>query len=1046
MPIRASKLLPLLVLALLLPAPALLAQPAPDWGFNGEEAPRLPTGDADFLSDAFWAPARGPQNAPVTLVVFSDFQCPFCAKVVPTLEQIQANYAQQVRIVFHHYPLPFHKDAEPAARAAFAAQMQGAFWPYHDLLFANQKALSDEELTAYAQQIGLDLTAFELDRKSQEARDQVARDAVWVKQLGVRGTPGFFINGRRLSGAQPLKNFAAIIDDELDKSSKLTPEQVQTAGSATAARTRINVAWGLHLDTKAADARKQQRRHPVSLDGLAVKGDADALLTTVAFFRHDDPGAADFAERLALLQSIYGKELRVALLPWPQILSPRSERIGALLLAANARGADTVQTLHACLLILKAEDELPAHLTACGLDANALLDEAEGLESQLSELRTRGQSYGLTAEPALFINGYRIEASEPLEVFLQAAQKELGRAELAVSLGTKRSDLYAHISTPPPAAQKDQAPANDVRVYIPVADRPVLGKKDAPVTIVEVSDFECPYCRKVQPTLQAIQERYGDDVRMVFVNRPLSFHKQAHPAARASWAAHQQGKFWEFHHLLFAQTKLTDDTYPELASQLGLDLSRFQSDMTSAQATTAVDGDDAAAQKAGASGTPTFFINGRKLSGAQPLDRFTPIIDEELERARELVDSGEVKASKVYQHIASSDGVSLEVKKKKAKKRSKSEIIAELPEWNTRKHVEMLPQRPVIGPSDAKVTIVAFSEFQCPFCSRVLPTLSEIQKTYGDDVRLVFANLPLDFHPEAEPAARAAWAAHQQGRFWDYHDLLFAQQKQLGAETYVELASQLGLDLARFESDMSDPEAAAHIQEDIQLAGQLGLSGTPSFLVNGRKFVGAQPLDAFKRLIDEEIQYVDAIVDAKIVKPAGIYNLLTAQSLASSNLGRLSAKRLLSRGSSKSAHQVVLFLDLAQGSKLTRSTLEALQAAAAQHSEDHLHIVIAPIATSDNDLPARALAATGDVEDALALGLALSGEPLRDMTAIEVAAATAGLDGDALTQAMKKTDKTLKASQKAAKKLGVLGAPTLLIDGQLMRGPISPDDLAARLR
>ncbi len=160
---------------------------------------------------------------------------------------------------------------------------------------------------------------------------------------------------------------------------------------------------------------------------------------------------------------------------------------------------------------------------------------------------------------------------------------------------------------------------------------------------------------------------------------------------------------------------------------------------------------------------------------------------------------------------------------------------------------------PVRGQPDAKVTLVEFMDFQCPFCARVQPTLQQIRDTYGDQVRVVFKHLPLNFHPKAPGAAAAAEAAHRQGKFWEMEELIFANQKTLDDEHYRAWAQQLGLDVAQWDKDRQSPEVAARVAADAKEAERLGVSGTPAFFVNGRFLSGAQPFESFKSLIDQEL-------------------------------------------------------------------------------------------------------------------------------------------------------------------------------------------------
>jgi protein-disulfide isomerase len=135
----------------------------------------------------------------------------------------------------------------------------------------------------------------------------------------------------------------------------------------------------------------------------------------------------------------------------------------------------------------------------------------------------------------------------------------------------------------------------------------------------------------------------------------------------------------------------------------------------------------------------------------------------------------------------------------------------------------------------------------------VTPTLQQIQKEYGDKVRIVFKHLPLSMHPKAPAAHAAAEAAHQQGKFWEMHDLIFANQEAMSPEKYVEYAKQLKLDVERFQRDVASAQVKARIDADSDEADRLGVTGTPSFFVNGRFLSGAQPFDAFKELIDQEL-------------------------------------------------------------------------------------------------------------------------------------------------------------------------------------------------
>lgn len=160
---------------------------------------------------------------------------------------------------------------------------------------------------------------------------------------------------------------------------------------------------------------------------------------------------------------------------------------------------------------------------------------------------------------------------------------------------------------------------------------------------------------------------------------------------------------------------------------------------------------------------------------------------------------------------------------------------------------------PVRGNPQAKLAIVDFSDFECPFCSRVAPTLQQIEREYGEDVRLVFKHLPLSMHQKAPAAHAAAEAAHRQGKFWEMHDLIFGGQSDMSPERYLEYAQRIGLDVERFKKDVGSADVKRKIDSDVAEATRLGVMSTPGFFVNGRYLRGAQPFEAFKALIDEEL-------------------------------------------------------------------------------------------------------------------------------------------------------------------------------------------------
>jgi protein-disulfide isomerase len=168
--------------------------------------------------------------------------------------------------------------------------------------------------------------------------------------------------------------------------------------------------------------------------------------------------------------------------------------------------------------------------------------------------------------------------------------------------------------------------------------------------------------------------------------------------------------------------------------------------------------------------------------------------------------------------------------------------------------------QPTLGPANARVVMVEFADFQCPYCARFAhDTLPQIIADYGDKVLFVFRNLPLPMHPDAFKAAEAGECAFQQGAFWQYHDMLFANQGALGVDSLKRYAVATGLDVTAFDECLDSGATASAVDADIaagyQAAADAGLTqfGTPAFFINGRPIIGAYPYDEFKRVIDEEL-------------------------------------------------------------------------------------------------------------------------------------------------------------------------------------------------
>jgi protein-disulfide isomerase len=603
------------------------------------------------------SPAKGPADALVTIVESSDFECPFCKRVVPTLKQIEESYRGKVRFVFKQNPLPFHARALPAAIAAEEARAQGGdekFWAMHDALFA-APSLDDAAIAKAAADAGVDAGKVKDAIAAGKHKERIERDQRLVQSLGAPGTPSFFVNGRKLTGAQPYEAFRALVDEELRK--------------------------------------------------------AEALV------RAGTPAA-----------QVYAK---------------------------IAEGGATA----------------PVHLPG----------------------------------------------GAPQE---RAAQPPPG----------------------PPAA----APAAVYREVTVRSDDPARGPAAAKLTVVLFSDFQCPFCGRVEPSLKQLEEAFPGQVRIVWKHQPLPMHPQAVPAAIAAEAAREQGKFWPMHDAIFTDQKALDDaTLARHARAVGLDMRRFEQAVAAKRGQDRISEDQKLAQAVGANGTPTMFFNCRQVVGARPFEQLRAAAEEELKKADALL--GGKRPDAGFHERACKANVA-------AAPAAAAPAPAAAPAALPAGALSIRADDPVRGNPKAPVTIVLFSDFQCPFCARVGPTLEEALRAYGDKVRVVWKHQPLSFHPHALPAAEAAEAAREQGKFWQMHDRLFTAQRELSPATYERIARELGLDLRRFETATRTGKFRPRIQDDQQLAARIGAQATPTMFVNGEKVEGAVPFATLKAIIDRKLQ------------------------------------------------------------------------------------------------------------------------------------------------------------------------------------------------
>jgi len=560
--------------------------------FCGKSAGAQAAGRASPLqqSDAWKEELVKNANAPVKVVEFFDYQCPFCAATIPALDEALRTYPGKVQLELRNMPLSIHPDSMLAHQAALAAAEQGKFWEMHALLFANRSKLKPENLLDYARQLNLDIARFQQRLESGYYKAAVEKDIALADSLGIHATPTFFINGQKLVGRQSAERLKQAIDAALD------PRNAHAA------------------------------------------------------------------------------------------LAPRAT------------------------------------------------------------------------------------------------------TELVKELDLSHS--------------------------------PIRGSKDAPITIIEFSDMQCPYCAAVTPTLRQLMTQYPNQIKWVFKNFPLDFHADSQLAHRAVLAAGQQGKFWEMHDLIFInQRAIKRDDLLQKAQRLDLDIARFKADLDSDRMKKMVDADIKEGKRLNVDGTPTFFINGNEYSGAMDFARFQRIIEKEM------------PAGVVARPVMSTTS-------------NRGEIIT--------------------GAAGAPVTVTWYSDLQSELTVKATLQIRQLMSNYPGKIRVVFKNRPLETHPGATKLHEAAMAANAQGKFWQMHDLIIANPHKDDKQTLLGYALRLGLDLKRFESELDKRTYRSAVESDLEEARTRGVLGTPVFFINSVRIDGLQPQKQMEQVITEQLT---ASVQANSRKP-----------------------------------------------------------------------------------------------------------------------------------------------------------------------------------
>jgi len=592
----------------------------------------------------------------------------------------------------------------------------------------------------------------------------------------------------------------------------------------------------------------------------AMWGSRNAPVTLVMFSDYNCGFCKRVEGTIEELKQKYGQDkLRVIWknFPLPMHTKAKPTHYGAEAVF-QAKGSEAFWKYHA-MAFENMREQTPENLAAwaaqAGVDKatfNKLKDDPK-VKAKVEADIALGQKVGVRGTPAFYINGVFLSGAQPIDKFTAEIDKQLAAAKAELNKGTKPDKVYVALTNAnkkigaaeggKDKGKEDPRKGQDDKTVwkIPVADDdPQKGPDTALVTIVEFSEFQCPFCSRVLPTMKQIQDTYKDKVRILFKSNPLPFHKRALPAsnlAREAYAQKGDKGFWAAHDMLFEnQKKLEDEDLWGYAEKLGLDVAKVKDAVTNNKYGKRLEANQDLADDFSASGTPHFFVNGRRVTGAQPFDRFKTIIDEEIEKAQGLLKKG-VKPAEIYEAL---------IKDGKEPPPPQKKDVGEVPK-----------DSPWKGAANAKVVIHEFSDFECPFCGRVNPTLKQVMENFGDDVKIVWRHNPLHFHkkaPLASEAAQEAWVQKGKEGFWAFHDKLFANQKKIDRADLEKYAEELGLDMAKFKKALDDHTHKAKVDSDLAASKKAGIGGTPAFVVNGYFISGAQPYPKFKKLIKRALK------------------------------------------------------------------------------------------------------------------------------------------------------------------------------------------------
>ena len=317
--------------------------------------------------------------------------------------------------------------------------------------------------------------------------------------------------------------------------------------------------------------------------------------------------------------------------------------LAAFLCAAPALAADATVATVGTKSITRAELEKRMAPQLMDVEQERYEVLKEGLDAMVAESLVEQEAAARKVKPEELLQvEVTSKITPPTDAEIQQVYEENKQALGGATLDQVKDRIVDYLSAEKGEKQrqafigelkkkyKTTVDLNPPKLEVGKGTRPPLGNKSAPVTIVMFSDYECPFCKRAEPTVDAVMAKYKDKVQLYYRDYPLPFHQNAKPASEAAHCANAQGKFWEYHKKVMASEDLSKAALQKIASDVGLDRKKFDECLDKGTFKQAVEVEMVEGENLGIDGTPAFFINGRRLSGAQPVEKFSEIIDEEL--------------------------------------------------------------------------------------------------------------------------------------------------------------------------------------------------------------------------------------------------------------------------------------------------------------------------------------------------------------------------------------------------------------------------------